>query len=100
MSRSPPLVVTLTMSPTVNSDTGWDFTNANEPVGIAGDIEPDRKTTGLMPNANDSAVATMHRTPRTAPVVRAACLKRLIVSGRLGCDISIQTAVPAMLSCV
>ena len=65
------------MSPTDSSDTGWDFTNANEPVGIAGDIEPDRKTTGFMPNVNDSAVATMHRTPRDGACGQSSLLEAI-----------------------
>jgi len=41
-------------------------------VVISGDIEPERKTSGLMPNSIDAAAARTQMSPATAPIVSAS----------------------------
>ncbi len=55
---------------------------ASAPVPISGSMEPERKISGLSPNASAATAATMQRLPTTAPTHSAMRITRLMIASR------------------
>ncbi|BDZ51663.1 hypothetical protein GCM10025867_39040 [Frondihabitans sucicola] len=67
VTRWPSARITLTMSPEWRSAAGVVRASARAPVGIWGDIDPERNTSGVTPKKRAAAATTRQVTPTAEP---------------------------------